>query len=162
MWVQWAEVGHTDDTNIALLTSEQGEEFEQCSALAAFIHGQSIGRGEMMSAQVDGEGMEGRHYHFFDGIQIDTCTSRTSVISMRLYHAFSKIFNLPHSMPTDKKSVAGIGGTSRATGVAVMQVPFKELDVVVDILFLVLKDVIPTLLSMKGMLNNGLDISIQG
>lgn len=38
---------------------------------------------------------------------------------------------------------------------------FKRLDIVIDIDFLVVEEIIPNLLSMKDVLDNELDISIQ-
>lgn len=56
----------------------------------------------------------------------------------------------------------GIGGTQRALVSAVIQIPFRDLAIIIDVHFLRLESIIPTLLSMKYMVTNGLDISIQG
>lgn len=49
-------------------------------------------------------------------------------------------------------------GKERSIGETRMQIPFKILQTVIDVNFLVLKDDMKTLLSMKDMVQNGLDI----
>lgn len=78
------------------------------------------------------------------------------------YNAYCQTFNLPHFMqPTSNRIIAGIGGKSKATGVVGMQVIFRELEVLIDVQFFVMKEKILTLLSMTDMLDHGLDISFQ-
>lgn len=105
-----------------------------------------------MSAQVDFEGVEGRHYLSLDRIRIDTIANRTSVISMGQYNAYCAPLNLPHWMQRiEKGTTTGIGETSKATGAVVMKVPVQKLGVVIVVAFSVLKEQIPTLLSMNNM-----------
>lgn len=54
--------------------------------------------------------------------------------------------------PTDKQTIAGISRKSTVTVVVVMQAPFKELGVVIDVACFVMKEKIPTLLSIKDIL----------
>lgn len=56
--------------------------------------------------------------------------------------------------PTDKLTIAGIGGISKVTGVVIIQIPFKDLGIVIDVTFVVLKGDIQTLLSMNDMLGS--------
>ena len=79
------------------------------------------------------------------------------------YDPYCNTFNLKKLIkPLKGKQVRGIGGCSIAIGEARVQIPFKDLGIIIDVKFLILKDKIPSLLSMKDMLDNGLDLSIQG
>lgn len=55
----------------------------------------------------------------------------------------------------------GFGGVIAAIGKVQLKIPFKDLRLVLDVDFLVLKETTPTLLSMEDMIQNELDISIQ-
>lgn len=57
--------------------------------------------------------------------------------------------------------IIGIGGRVSSTGNGLIHVPFKYLDVAIDVIFTVIKEDIPTLLSIGDMLNNRLDVSIK-
>lgn len=85
--VQWVEAGCNNDTNIASLTSKKGNEIEQCFSLAALLQSRSTDQNRVLSPQVDGEGMEWKHYLSFDCFRIDTSVNRTSAISTGQYHA---------------------------------------------------------------------------
>lgn len=63
--------------------------------------------------------------------------------------------------PTTNCSFAGIGGNRKAIWVVVNKVPLKELKVLINVLLLVLKEDMPTLLSMTHMIENSQYISIQ-
>lgn len=79
------------------------------------------------------------------------------------YHARCETFNLPHPLQlTDNHSITGIDETSRATGVVVMQFPFKALAVMIDVAFSVFKEGISTLFLIRDNLDKGLKISKQG
>lgn len=54
-----------------------------------------------------------------------------------------------------------MGGIRLVKDVARVQITFKELDMLTDVEFLILNEDIPTLLSMKYMVKNGMDISLQ-
>lgn len=70
----------------------------------------------------------------FQGLRIDTCANRTSVISINQYKAYCRQFNFPSQInKTRKKSLRGLGGTSEPIGVARIPVPFKDLNLVIDI-----------------------------
>lgn len=63
--------------------------------------------------------------------------------------------------PTDKRCIVRIDGTGKAMGVAVIQITFKELGVLIDPIFLVFKEEIQTFLSVKNLLYNGFETSIR-
>lgn len=58
--------------------------------------------------------------------------------------------------------IKGIGVKAASIGNVLIQVPIKYVDVFIDVLFMVLGEDIPALLSMKDMRNNGIEISLQG
>lgn len=56
----------------------------------------------------------------------------------------------------------GIGGSSTFVSIIIFQVPFNYLYVIIDVYFPVIEKIVPTLLSMKDILENSLDIWIEG
>lgn len=58
--------------------------------------------------------------------------------------------------------IKGIGENTKQFGRVVIQVPFKYLDVVIYVPFFVVKKDIPTVQSMKDMVEKELDVSIKG
>lgn len=96
----------------------------------------------------------------FKGILIDTCANRSSVMSIKQYRAYCDEFKTPFHINSDDKVISGIGGQSKTIGNATIPIPFKELNLVIDVNFKIMKDNIPTLLSLKDMVDNQLDLSI--
>lgn len=135
---------HVVDEDTSLLSSEEGEEIEQCFGLTAFLHSRNIDRAEMRSAQLDGKEVINRRQPFFDGFRIDTCANRTSVIRLGQYNAYCQTFIIPHSTwPTSSRIIATIGGKSEATGVVLMQVTFEEFRDSIAVYLLALKENVP-------------------
>lgn len=54
--------------------------------------------------------------------------------------------------------MSGIGGRQEFLGMVVIQIPFKDHHLVIDVNFMIIKDNFPTLLSMRDMVTKGLDI----
>lgn len=50
----------------------------------------------------------------------------------------------------------------KATGIAMIQIPFTDLRAVMDVNFLIIDEDIPSLLSLRDMYKNWMDLSIQG
>lgn len=97
----------------------------------------------------------------FDGLGIDPCANHVSVTIIGQYLAYCQTFNLPISINTfHNRTTAYIGGSGSDNEVVIIHVPFTELRAVIDVVFSSWKK-IPTLLSMKDLSNNSLDISIQ-
>lgn len=61
-----------------------------------------------------------------------------------------------------RKGFRGISGYGKVMRKAFIQIPFSALELVIDVVFSILEQDVPSLLSNKGMIYNGLDISIQG
>lgn len=95
-------------------------------------------------------------------MRIDTCAKPRSIISERQYDVYCVEFSLKRAIKgASGESVRGIGGRQNAIGMETIQIPFKELHLIIDVEFMVIGGDIPKLLSMRDMYTNGLDISIQ-
>lgn len=82
----------------------------------------------------------------FEGLRIDNHANPTSVISDCSYVGYCRTFNLAYSISSaNNQMVERIGGTSMAVELVIIQVPFKELHVVVDVGFLINKETLPFL-----------------
>lgn len=57
--------------------------------------------------------------------------------------------------------IMGVGGRQNGIGISTIQIPFTQLNLLVDVPFPIIPTDVPTLLSMRDMVINGLDISIQ-
>lgn len=154
-----------DDADSTYITEDamnlnKSEEIRRANS--AFMHGTSFANDHFkklltMTAELSaGEGP------VFKGIYIDTCANRSSVMSYSQYKAYCEEFKVPCSISREESRILrGIGGKSSSIGTAIILVPFRDLNLVLDIKFQIVSDNVPTLLSMKDMLDNGLDISIQ-
>lgn len=98
----------------------------------------------------------------FKGLKVYTSAKRASVMSEEQLFAYSKEFELSkdNQKPSDIM-VTGIGRRNKAVGTALIQIPFKDLKAIIYVEFIILSGQITTLLSMKYMMTNELDISIQ-
>lgn len=98
----------------------------------------------------------------FDGLRIDTGANRFSVMSSDKYDAYCKeFFVTPRIVRKEGREVNGIGGKSVAIGATIIEVPFRDLGIVIDVRFLIISSDVPTLLSMRDMVDNKLDTSVQ-
>ena len=98
----------------------------------------------------------------FDGIILDTGANRISVMCLSQYEAYCREFGCPVDINySENKGLNGIGGKSVAIGSAKIPIPFIELGIVIDVRFRIMRDRCPSLLSLKDMISNGLDLSIQ-
>lgn len=160
--IQFSDSDDDDTAYLAADTDNLQRDTEVYLANSAFVHGRTFstdlksGMAAMFSALSMGEVPR------FKGILIDSCANRSSVMSYEQYRAYCEEFDAPMNVDTaSSRSVLGIGGTTKAIGTATVPVPFKDLDLVIDVKFQILKDNVPSLLSMKDMKENGLDFSIQ-
>ena len=98
----------------------------------------------------------------FDGIILDTGANRVSAMSLSQYKAYCREFGCALAIDySDNRSLNGIGGKSRAIGTAIIPIPFNSLGVVLDVKFRIMKDHCPSLLSLRDMIDSGMEISIQ-
>lgn len=63
-------------------------------------------------------------------------------------------------LPISGREVRGVGGVFKAVGEVNIQIPCKDLNIIVDFSFLVIKHKLLSLLSLKDVLENELDFSI--
>lgn len=97
----------------------------------------------------------------FEGVRIDTCANRRSIISTNKYTAYCQTFGLQQAIyPSHSKTILGIGGKEKGVGLIKIQILFTGLGIIIDFEFLLVSSAIPSIVSMKDMLDNGLDISI--
>ncbi len=127
----------------------------------SFLHGRSYEKDQLNAYTVMERELKLGETTMFKGILLDTCCNRSSVMSLSQYKAYCEEFNVPTKLKPDTKSISGIGGNSKAVGTAMIPIPFTDLNLVIDVEFTIMKDNVPTLLSMKDMKDNGLDLSIQ-
>lgn len=98
----------------------------------------------------------------FDGIRIDTFANLKSIMSKDQYYSYCGAFGVrPVMRPERDRTVKGIGGSKRSIGMALIQIQFKLVGWVIDVEFLLLTEKIQTLTSIRDMLRNGLDLSLQ-
>ncbi len=97
----------------------------------------------------------------FNGVLIDTGANRTSLMSLRQYRAYCREHGTPAHIDMDSKRVCGLGGSTRSIGKATITLPCPCLSVVTDIDFHIIEEDVPTLLSLRELKRNGVDLSIQ-
>lgn len=160
--MQWVEDSIADGKNIELLASKERTEIAQSYAQNAFLQGQNIDAKNSDYINIYIATANQQYCNLFDGLRIDTCTKRTSVISTDQNRAYCRTFNLPQPItPSNNRTTTGNSGRRTSIEEVTIQLPFKRLPVVIEVAFLVLEDSIQTLLSVKHNLDNGLDLSIQ-
>lgn len=160
--VRWAgeEGEQTDDAEYAYTTEADWDITEESLANSAFIHGTSYDPSAMLTTMRD---RLSRHTsRKFEGIRFDTACNRRSVISLSQYRSYCKDFGIGQAIRSEKgRGVVGLGGFQSGIGRVRIQIPFPALRLVIDVDFLVVRQDIPALLSVKDMIDNGIDISIE-
>lgn len=98
----------------------------------------------------------------FYGIRIYTAANRRSVMGIPQYRAYNRKFGVRGPIrPSPAKGLRGIGGSGIILGQARTQIPFNDLEIIIDVYFAVLKEVSTSLLSIRDRIENGVDISLQ-
>lgn len=92
------------------------------------------------------------------GLKIDTGANKSSIIGISQYDAYCRTFGLVTVIRPCTRRVKGIGGKRSTMRETVIQTPFVDWDVIIDVRFIILDLDIPSLLSTKDLLTNGLDI----
>lgn len=88
--------------------------------------------------------------------------NRASVISKNQYDYYFQEFKIVPGIDTSMtKSVRGIGGKRKNIGSELIQIPFTGLGIMIDVTIHIMDEQVPSLLSLKYMLEKGLYISIQ-
>lgn len=184
---QWAEDDELGDIEEDLrFMEETGSQVERALASSAFLHGSAYSTTlevaiKEMQNQLDSEGNgafngvcmdpgaisammsrdEEHPAESFDGLRIDTCANRSSDMSLGQYKLYVRKFGLPEAIrQAEARAIKEIGGRQLALGAAKVQILLPRLGMVADVEVLIIEQDIPTFLSMKDMLDHGLDISV--
>lgn len=100
--------------------------------------------------------------HTFYGLRIDTRANRTSIMSCKQYDSYCRSFGYKTVITQPQgRIVRGIGRYQDAAGMASIQIPFQDLGLILDVDFKLLSERVPPLLSMRDMVGNSLDFSLQ-
>lgn len=78
------------------------------------------------------------------------------------YHAYERKFGRNINIWPTVNGSRGIGGKNTVVGEIIIQIPFGNLNIIIDVDFLIIGCDAPSLLSNRKMIRNGLDISLQG
>lgn len=164
--VRWAVDTDDDETAEVLLasvTEEDSQDLEMAFANSAFLHGRTYSEDMDSALAVMNEQLAKRDSDQFEGVRLDTAANRRSVMSIRQYEAYQKEFGLRVPIrATERRTLRGIGGHGTIVGEAMIQIPFGDLGLVIDVTFTILEEDVPSLLSNRDMIDNGLDLSLQG
>lgn len=150
------------DNELAYVAVEDKFVIEKEMENAAFLHGNCIFNATPNTTNA----FQATEYDWgkleFGGLRVDTCCNKTSIMGSPQYHEYCLLFGIrPAIRPAGNRGVKDIGGTEKEIGKVLIDVPFRLLNLIIAIEFLFLPKNCPTLLSMKDMLDNSLDISIQ-
>lgn len=96
-----------------------------------------------------------------EGISIHTCANYKSIIGKLQYNAYCREFRLgPYIGPAGIEGFTGIEVRIPANGTACIQISFTGIRIIVDINFLEIDEMVPTLLFPKDMVDKNSDISM--
>lgn len=96
----------------------------------------------------------------FDGIRIEKGTNEISIISVKQYEAYCITFNLCNTVgQSDGRAVKGIGELKISKGSATLQIPFKNLGIIIEGTFMLLEEDITSLLSMREIVSHSMYLS---
>lgn len=153
--------GDNQDSDLLYMAEDDLGEIQAYMADVAFLHGRTIqsSRGTMISEMY--HAMEPKGQTNFDGVKIDTAANRKSIMGTHQYDEYCKTFGLRPAIRTQTRGVIGIGGRKSSIGTVTIQIPFPNLGLIIDVCFLLMTGNVPTLLCMKDMIDNNLDISLQ-
>ena len=160
--VMWNEEGdESEDSDITYMLRTDADEVERSLSRNAFLHGRSWSDTSSTVMFTTSNRTTSKKVKF-NGITIDTAANRKSVMCEGQYLAYQLEFGRKIPIRPPKKGVRGIGGRSEVIGEATIQIPFLKLHLIIDVEFSILKEISPSLLSNRDMIENGLDISLQG
>ena len=141
---------------------EHGRDLHDHLANVAFVHGRSFASDLKKEMELLEAALSVGETSKFDDIVLDTGANRSSVMSLDQYKVYCEEFKIPMKIDkSDKKNIIGLGSRNQTIGTALVTVPFSDLDLWIDVKFRIVNTKCPTLLSLKDMIQNGLDISIQ-
>lgn len=159
-WAGTDENGSDTDSDLAFYADADLKHLQVNLANASFMHALNVEAGRSDIAMVARLETNDKPVGF-EGLKVDTGANRSSIMSARQYGAYCETFGLIGNVRPSEKRVKGIGGRQVVVGVANIQIPFDKLGLIIDVWFAILDADVPTLLSLRDLWINGLDISIQ-
>lgn len=99
----------------------------------------------------------------FDAIRIYTAANRRSIRGIKQYEDYFKTFNQIYLMETlSGRKFRGIGEFCKAVGSLRKQISFHTMGIIIDVNLYILnnRDGIPSLLTLKEVIDNKLDLKI--
>lgn len=98
----------------------------------------------------------------FQGIKFDTALNQISVIKQARYRDYYDLFGLGQAIRFDwKRRVIGLADLPKGIRCVRIQIQFPALRIVIDVDFLMVTRDILSLLSVKDMMDNGMDTSVE-
>ena len=135
------------DESDSVFYTRTGEDLVNHLADNAFFHGRNFQSN--MNSQLDkmNHALQSKEEILnFRGIHLDTCANRTSIMSLAKYKYYCIEFDVPFRLQRGNKSITGVGGSLTAIGTAVIPIPFKDLNITIDVKFAIMKENIASLL----------------
>lgn len=132
-WVQWAEHGADGMDDAALFVVKEATGIERHFAMSAVFHkiGAFYQDTDPRCLFVDASETT---QNSFDGIRIDTCADRTSVLSIEQFQAYCRTSNRSRSLnPSYDRVIRGIDGGCKSIKLVVIQDLFEKLDLILDV-----------------------------
>lgn len=139
------------------------EEVEVALALSDFIHERSFYEEMFMELETVHKKLKLGEECAIDGVRLDTGAKSMSVMCIREYGLYTSQFGMNNgiSLAPDRK-IRGIGGTRKELGLEMIQIPFTDLVIVEYMYLLTIDEDVSSLLSLRDMYENVLDLSVQG
>lgn len=142
--------------------SKQGRSAFEHFANVAFVHGRTFASDLNKEMEAIEAALSVGECTKFNGIIMDTAANRSSIMSLSQYKAYCEEFRISMRINRmEKRTICGVNSKSSPVGTATISIPFKTLDLWIDVQFRIMPFDCPSLLSMKDMIDNGLDLSIQ-
>lgn len=162
--VKWAKEKADDDgdnSDFAYIATNDAVSLKRTFDNTAYIHG-------MNSTSSMEEAIAVMHYQLrqgpdtvFDGIKLETTANRRSVMRRMQYEAYQRELFLRISIKSAERHLECILGASAVIGTARIQIPFSALRMIIDVEFEIIDEDVTSLLTIRDMIDNGLDISLQ-
>lgn len=140
------------------------DELEGNLANSSFVQGRSYEKDMERNLAIMSTELRHGEVEKFNGIVIDTGANRCSMMSISQYNAYGVEFQVPMNIKKDNqaKSSTGLGGDkTHSMSIATIAIPFTCLYLIIDVDFVIIRDNTATILSLKDLKENHLDISVQ-
>lgn len=132
---------------MAFISADEIKDLQENLSNSPFIHGILSWTNKKSATKVMHEAYICTNPHDFKVIWVDTCCIVRIIISFNEYGSYWRVFGLKKAMrPHTGKAIAEIGGVQIPIGATNIQIPFKKLNLIIDVDFVVLEYPVPTLL----------------